>query len=113
MPLKFIKPNLAQLVQKWMERATRFFALRQLVKHWLIILAGRGVQRSGDARDKTWLYAPPTNIQYWGLREIQAQQTYIPKPLPRAKGLRHKAFASCDKKEEKKVNESLSCHATQ
>jgi len=35
--------------------------------------------------------------------KIQAQQNYLPKPLPRAKALRHKSFTSSENKEAKKV----------
>jgi len=33
--------------------------------------------------------------------KIQAQQNYLPKPLPRAKALRHKSFTSSENKEAK------------
>ena len=38
--------------------------------------------------------------------KIQAQQNYLPQPLPHAKALRHKSFTSCESKEAKKLSES-------
>jgi len=39
--------------------------------------------------------------------KIQAQQNYLPKPLPHAKALRHKSFTPSENKEAKKVVPSL------
>jgi len=38
--------------------------------------------------------------------KIQAQQNYLPKPLPHAEALRHKSFTSSENKEVKKLSES-------
>jgi len=38
--------------------------------------------------------------------KIQAQQNYLPKPLPHAKALRHTSFTSSESKEAKKLSES-------
>jgi len=37
--------------------------------------------------------------------KIQAQQDYLPQPLPHAKALRHKSFTSSESKETKKLLE--------
>jgi len=38
--------------------------------------------------------------------KIQAQQNYLPQPLPHAKALRHKSFTSSENKEAKKSSET-------
>jgi len=37
--------------------------------------------------------------------KIQAQQNYLPQPLPHAKALRHKSFTSSESKKTKKLSE--------
>jgi len=53
----------------------------------------QGVQKSCDARVRGQLLdcMPPTQILILRNVKIQAQQNYLPKPLPRAKVLRHKS----------------------
>jgi len=43
--------------------------------------------------------------------KIQAQQKYLPKPLPRAKALRHKSLTSSENKKAQKVV-GVSYHVT-
>jgi len=62
------------------------------------------VQRSCDARATGQLLeCIPRPYQILMLRnvKIQAQQNYLPKPLPRAKALRHKSFTLSENKEAK------------
>ena len=58
-----------------------------------------------------WLYTP---YQILILRNVkkQAQQNYLPKPLPRTKALRHKSFTWSENKQAKKVVQ-ISYHVTQ
>jgi len=43
----------------------------------------------------------------WRNVKIQAQQKYLPKPLPRAKALRHKSLTSSENKKSAKSGRSL------
>ena len=68
----------------------------------------RGMQRSGDARadgTNTWFHA---HLSMLVLRcvKIQAQWNYLPWPLPRAKGLRHKTSPLARIRKRKKLYES-------
>jgi len=52
-----------------------------------------------------WLYAPYLMLILRNVK-IQAQQNYLPQPLPHAKALRHKSLTSSESKEAKKLSES-------
>jgi len=51
------------------------------------------------------LYAPLPDANLRNVK-VQAQQNYLPKPLPPAKALRRKSFTSSENKEAKKLSES-------
>ena len=52
-----------------------------------------------------WLYAPYQMLIMRNVK-IQAQQNYLPQPLPHAKALRHKSFTSSENKEAKNLSET-------
>ena len=56
-------------------------------------------------RATAWLYVPPYQMLILRNVKIQAQQNYLPHPLPHAKALRHTSFTSSESKEAEKLSE--------